>query len=371
MEFVKQGTGLTLTMGFLAALASALARPSCSRIILAVGLLGLTLLAHKLAFAVALLIALPALAFEAKRRGQQLHAALLVFAGLIAFLFAGALVFAPERVLGVEGLLLLAHIFRGEADWSFATLAPGKGPHLFFRHEVLLAALAAILLSLAQLLFRRPTGSKAAAQYGLPPVALGIVFLSLLLAVPWLNVEDRQGLAMRLRLTAFLCLAPCSALLVSRLMTIAPSAVRATVAAGTIAALLLLLPRYSREGTVLVGPERAQAARTLEGAIPPDALVITTDRHLAFMTTWYTRASSRKTVPADLQPERTYRLITSIALEPTLKGALDACRTKLQPCDFHPLFFNKMILLTETGFQELVNTLPPESQRYWREWPTM
>jgi hypothetical protein len=372
-EFIKQGVGLTLTMSFLAALVPALAHSNRPRITFAVVLLGLTSLAHKMALVIALLVAIPAVALEVRRRNFRLRAGGLVLAGLSFIVLAGGLALAHEHVLGREGVLLLAHTFRVDADWSFAALVRGDGMRLFFRHEVRWATLAALLVVTSEFLRWKPTRPETARD-GIPPVALGLVVLSFALALPWWNIEDRQGLAMRFRLTAFLSLAPCSALILARLFDFIPGRARALATVGATTALLFLLPSRLQEGVVFVRPERVQAVRALKGILPPDALVITTDRQLAFMTTWYTRAAARKTVLPGSKLERTYRLITRRVLESGLAGELDACRIRSLPSESRPLDLlphmpNEMVLLTELGFQRLVANLPAESQRYWREWP--
>ncbi|MBZ4406873.1 hypothetical protein K8640_01485 [Myxococcus sp. XM-1-1-1] len=368
-EFVKQGVGLTLTLGFLAALTEAMARPSLLRVLLALGLLGLTLLAHKLAFAVALLVALPALAVTVWRWRKGARGRVLVAAGLVVMV----LVYLKGGALGSETLQFLAHTFREEVDFSFATLVRGNGARLFFQHEVRWAALLAVFImgrwvwSRKSLSARRDEGKEPS------PVVLGLILLCVLTALPWLNIEDRQGLAMRLRLTAFLPLAVFTGLLFAQMLERAREMTRTMACAASIAALLLLRPSQPREGTVTVMEDRAGAARELEGAIPPEALVITTDRHLAFMTTWYTRASARKSVPSRIEPERTYRLMALASLDGPFWDALEACRSSARsaawtPGDVPRVFAGALVLLTERCFQEARSHVPVSSQLPGREW---
>ncbi|MFY2563999.1 ArnT family glycosyltransferase [Corallococcus terminator] len=360
-EFVKQGVGLTLTLAFLAALVEALARPTRPRMVLAISLLGLTLLAHKLAFAVALLVALPAFARVVWGWRPRARLGALIAAGL----FGVALVCANGNGL--------AHTFHARTDFSFATLVRGNGARLFFQHEVRLAALAACLVMALWLRDRWLPPARLMEGERRSPVVLGFVLLCLVFSMPWLNVEDRQGLAMRLRLTAFLPLSVFAGLLFSRMFVFASGVPRATVCAASVAALFLLRPSRPGEGTVTVMQDRAEAVHELEGLIPPGALVITTDRHLAFMTTWHTRASARKSVPPRIESARTYRLMATAALDGPFWDSLDACRPGAAPAewglgDAPRILSGAMVLLTERCFQEVSNHLPAASQLPGREW---
>ena len=114
---------------------------------------------------------------------------------------------------------------------------------------------------------------------------------------------------------------------------------------------------------------------TLAKALPTGALVLTTERQLAFMVTWYTRALARRSVPASLDEGRTFRLIPSNALEPEMALALANRREKAgslppPPQDLMPLRPGSLTLLSEPAYQSLLFSLSPDSQRYWRDWPS-
>ncbi|MFY1829261.1 hypothetical protein ACN47A_25310 [Myxococcus fulvus] len=365
-EFIKQGVGLSLTLGFLAALLAAMERPSRLRVMVAFGLLGLTLLAHKLAFAVALLVALPAVARIAWRwRHLGTWKGTLIATGLLGM----GLVWVMGSKLETEALLLLSHTFHAGTDFSLATLVRANGARLFFQHEVRMAALLAVVIAGLWFRFQGAVSARREGGEERSPVVVGFVLLCVLLALPWLNVEDRQGLAMRLRLTAFLPLAVFSGLLFAQMLEFVPEKMRALVCAASVATLLLVRPSQPRDGTVIVMEDRAGAARELEGVIPSGALVITTDRHLAFMTTWHTRASARKSVPLRIEPERTYRLMAMAAVDGPFWDALDSCRSATwEPGEVPRVFSDALVLLTERCFQEARRHVSASARLPGREW---
>ena len=352
-EFVKQGVGLTLVACFLAALAAAIEQPTRPRVAAVLVWLGLVVLTHKLAAAVALLVGTTALGVHAWRGWAQLPRparGLLAAVAGTAGCFALGVLLAPRSLLGAQGLSLLAGALQAHADGSFATLRRPSGLHLFFHHEVLLGLLAALLLALHTAL--RPSAPRSSpGARALSPVALGLVLLAVLVALPWWDVSAPEGLGMRLRLTGFLAFAPCTALLLARVGA-GRSAGVGWVAVLAAVALPLLLPPQVRHMGARVPDPYLQAVRAFEAQLRPESLVITTQRSLAFMVTWYTRAQAQRSVPERLEPARTYRLLPKADLEPVFATALEQRRAS------SPLAGTArrepLVLLSEPAFQELL-----------------
>src|SRR5689334_4277141 len=116
MEFVKQGFGLTVALAALWLVLRAISSPSRRRIGVALGGVVAALLAHKLAVAVVVAIATPAV-FEALRARGILRGRRLLYLLVITGVAAGVLVIvglvAPQRFLSTADLALVEHVFSG------------------------------------------------------------------------------------------------------------------------------------------------------------------------------------------------------------------------------------------------------------------
>ena len=53
--------------------------------------------------------------------------------------------------------------------------------------------------------------------------------------------------------------------------------------------------KATRDGMVIAHPALVAGMQALDGRLPPDAVIITSERHLGFMATWYARALSSPT----------------------------------------------------------------------------
>ena len=354
-EFVKQAVGLSVALGFVAALAALLDRPSWARGALALALLTLCALTHKTALGLALLLAAaPVIAhlWRARRRLVAPAAAFLA-GGLVLLLSAGA--------------RLPHHLLRGSADFSFAVLATPGRPSLVLGHEVALAAgLAVVTLGLA--ILRKPEGGAR-----LPALAVGFVAFAVLQGLPWLDVADDQGLGYRLRLCACVCLPPCAAFVAARLLAGAKPRLRTAVLALAIGAVLALRPWTSDEGVIKAHPAMVEATRRLAGVLPPDTTVVVPERHTAFMAAWYARLGVRLRPAADSDPSRTFRLLPGAAIRPGLWAALDELRAHpvaavAPTVDVHPLHPNGLVLLAEPTFRYLVGRLPASERQWYEAW---
>ncbi|MBZ4373865.1 hypothetical protein [Corallococcus sp. AS-1-6] len=369
-EFVKQGVGLTLAAGTWALLGASLDRPSKGRFALALGLLSLTALTHRFAFCVALFVTLPVFVtwvcqtvdWKADRRS------LLLLGGTVAVSVGVGVIW---RLSFGNDFVVMSKLFQMKPDWSFATLALPGAPPLVFHHEVRWAAVASLLtLGLSS----SPGAARASPLRGhVVAFRAGFVSLALFVAVPWLDISNAEGPAMRLRLVAFLPLAICAALVFRQCLGRLTPSVRLIVGA-IMAVGLPWIPTARHEGTVTTAPSRVMAMKELAAKLPADSLVVTTERQLAFMVTWYARAPAQRAIPALLNPDRTFRLIPSNALEPDMALALAARRKRATgvdacPQDLLPSRPGSLTLLQEQIYQSLTHSLPLESQMYWQAWP--
>lgn len=358
-EFVKQAVGLTLAVGFAAALAAVLDRPSRARVAVAATFLLSCALAHKTALALALLMAGPPVAIVLwRRRGSAVvHLALAA-----AFVCAIAVAWAAHDVLAP-----LRGLFHRHADLSFAVLnTPGRIP-LVLGHEVALTAgLAAVALALS--LLRKPADGPR-----LPALAIGFIAFALLQALPWLNIADDQGLGYRLRLCACVCLAPCSALVAARILRTTRPTTRTVLLALVVCSVLAFRPWHSDEGVIKAHPAMVEATSRLAGVLPPEAVVVVPERHTAFMATWYGHVNTRLRPTPVADESRTYRLLPGAAIRPGLWTALDQLRahpvTGVAPSiDLHSLHPNGLVLLPENTFQHLISELPEFERQWYKEW---
>jgi len=358
-EFVKQGVGLSLAMGFLAMLAATIEQPTRPRVALAALLLLLCALTHKTALLLALLFAAPPVAARLwplrQRRAVRLGAA---GAGATTLL----LVWGTRHSLAV-----LRHLFRGSADFSFAVLATPGRPPLLLGYEVAIAAgLAVLALGLSRL--RKPEGGPR-----LPWAAAGFVVFALFQGVPWLDIADDQGLGYRLRLCACVCLAPCSALVVSQLLRGLRPSTQKLACAVAIGLVLLLRPWNSDEGVIKAHPAMVEATSRLLGVLPPDATVVVPERHTAFLAAWYGRVDVRLRPPPVVDPKHTFRLLPGAEIRPGLWAALDELRAhpaaSVAPAlALHPMHPNGLVLLAEPTFQHLLARLPDSERRWYETW---
>ncbi len=344
-EFVKQAVGLSLVMGFAAALAALFERPGWGRGAGVAVLLLACALCHPTALGLAIIVALPPLVARSRRWVVGLGAAAVIVAVVVA-------ASTPQRFLS---------LFSAHADFSFAVLRTTADARLVLGHEVVWAALlaaAALALSLRKL----------------PALAVGFAAFAFFQAWPWINIADDQGIGPRLRLCACLALAPCAALVADRvLQKVRMRDWLALVAQSlTIVSIVLLRPWTRAEGVVQAHPAMVEATRRLAGAVPPGAIVVVPERHITFMARWYARVDARLRPPW-VCGDRCYRLMPGAAIRPSLWSALIELRTQprtgIAPSiDLHPLHPNGLVLLPEATFQYLLANLPPSDRRWYADW---
>ncbi len=377
IEFVKQGIGLTVALTAIWLLVRALSTPTRRRIGLAIAGLVLTALTHKLAAGFVLALAAPAALEEMRARGQ-LRGRRLVYSvalgalALVAIVIVG--IVAPQRFLSPSDLALIRGALSSTAHWDAPALVV-PGLTLVFDHEALIAgglAIVAAVLVVLRIGDRTPDERRTP---GTRAVAWGFIVLGFLIALPWLAVDNPQGLGFRLRVTAFVPLAMCAAI-------IAAAAVRALdgwqrdLALMFLALIVARAPHTRDEGRVLVHPAMVAAVVAAAPKIPPGTTVIVPERHILFMTAWYTRA------PVRLRPEpvpygRRVRLITLafIGMGSPLDQAIDAARADSRladpPLSLHPRHRNGLVLVTEPTWDYLMASLPDDVRGYWARWRTI
>lgn len=383
LEFVKNGIGLTVALAALWAVLRALERPRArGRRVLAIAGLAAAVLTHKMAAAIVLAVAIPAAIGAAAGRGALRGRRLLL---AIAALAAAALALAvvglafPERFLSPADAALVDGLL-APAAWD-APLGPRR---MTLGHE---GAAALVLAVLAALALTRAGGRAIAETSAVvvpreyhaaaaPPAPAGgdavarwaIVGLGLAIGLPWLDVADGQRLGFRLRIAAFVPMALAAAIAAGRITAhVRPRHAALAALAG---ALALRTPGDRAEGRVPTHPALVAAVQALPTRIPPGAVAIVPERHVAFMVAWYARVPSRLQ-PEPVPPARRVRVLPGawIGLRSPLADALLAARTgPAPPVGVHPGDPNGLVVVPEATWQAIVARLPPGAP--WAAWPT-
>ena len=336
-EFVKQGIALALVAGFLAALIAARERPDRGRIALAVASGAAAALSHKLAVAIAL-AAFGAVIADAMRRHPGRRRWLVSLAALAAAAAVAFLVATRARWLGV---------FAGGADLSLPALRYPSGVALRFGHEAAAAGAVALLLVALQLARR---GRRSGPLDG-SPVGWTLVALALFTALPWLAVDDPDGLGFRLRISAHLTLGPLAGLL---LVAVIADRRRAALAAAVISALLLAArPLAREEGLVRPNPALVADAARIAASLPADAELVTPDRQVAFLLTWQSRRPARTRPRDGALDARTWRVVPAAWIDDESAAVLPRGR---------------LVALPEPAWQAALGRLSPAARRRWDEW---
>ena len=385
VEFVKNGLGLTLAMTALWLLLRALDAPTRGRIATLVVAVALAMLAHKMAAAIVLGIAIPAtlvtLIGRGELRGRRLFYTLAgLGVGVLAAIVVGLV--APERFVSPHDLALAGELFTTDASWTLPALARG--------HELTLGyeALTAVGLALLAAPVVRHRG-------GLRVVAWAGIALALVIGIPWLDVSDPQGLAFRLRLAAFVPLALCAAIVAGAALdfarrTFTGALVRrgglaepeqtagwaeALAVAVVLGVLALRTPGTRSDGRVLAHPAMIAAAQAMTARIPSGETAIIPERHLAFMVAWYARTQI-SIRPEPVPEARRWRVMPLyfIGKDSELDRALVASRARTdvpRPLGVHPLHPNGFVIVAESTWQAVLATLPENVRERWARWRTI
>jgi len=394
IEFVKQGIGLTVGLTALWLVLRAFEQRTRGRIAAAVAGTIAVILTHKLAAAVVVLVGAGAAAREvrARLRGRRLiYAYLAAGAAILLVIVLGMAM--PQRFISGPDVALLGHLFAARAHWT----APALSTHGFvltMEHEALIggvvALAAAVVLSLPRLsrlqraVFSRLRLPQAKAMS--PRLSSGaerivtwaFVALGLAFAIPWLDVSDPQGLAFRARVTAFVPLAMCAAILAGELTRRLPAGrMRERVAPIALAVLAALLSIRAgierREGRILAHPALVAAAMAASDQIPTNATAIVSERHIEYMVAWFSRR------PVSLRPEpipyaQRVRIMPLAFMSPELQQAIDDARAEpsiAPPIGLHPRHRNGMVLVEEPTWDWILARLPGPVRRHYARWPTL
>ncbi|HEY5933479.1 MAG TPA: glycosyltransferase family 39 protein [Kofleriaceae bacterium] len=393
IEFVKNGLGLTLAMTALWLLLRALELPTRGRIGGFVVALVLAMLAHKMAAAIVLGIAIPATLVEVTARGELrgrrlLYTIGMLGAGGVAAIIAG--VVAPQRFVSPGDLALLGELFTSDAQWTLPALARDLR-ELPLGHEALIGLVLAALAAIALM------GSPVLLQPGARVLGWCGIGLAAVIGIPWLDVSDPQGLAFRLRLAAFVPLALCAAIVTGALLALGRRELGAAlvrrgglddaalarhtkraesaVVAIVLGILALRTPGARTDGRVLAHPAMIAAAQAMTDRIPAGDTAIIPERHIAFMVAWYTR--TRVAIRPDGVPvANRWRVLPRhfIGIDSELDRALLAIRSRTdipRPLGVHPLHPNGLVIVSEPTWQALLASLPENVRSRWARWPTI
>ncbi len=372
IEFVKQGIGLTVGLAALWLLLRALDQPTRVRIGVALGGLVAALLAHKLAAAVVIALAIPAVVEEARGRAALRGRRLLYTLGALSLLALIVLVLGmcfPQRFVSPGDATLLAHLLSSDAHWTAPALVTPQLT-LDFDHEAALSAIVAIAAAVA--LRMRPAkphkGGERAAMWIV--VACGIA-----VGIPWLAVTDPQGLGFRLRISSFVPLALCASIVTGAALA-QVSQRRREIGLAVLALLLAVRPHAKHaEGIVVAHPALVAAVMASQGQIPPHMTVIVPERHILFMVAWYARAAvSLRPEPVPYAERVRMMPLAFIGMDSPLEAAIDRARTEpsvTPPIGLHPSHRNGLVLVTEPTWDWLLTQLSPDARAYWGHWPTI
>jgi hypothetical protein len=220
-----------------------------------------------------------------------------------------------------------------------------------------------------------------------------MITLGLVIGLPWLAVDDPQGLGFRLRVVAFVPLATCAAIVAGAGLALIRRGVRSAfdrlgvacdrtatrIAGGAVVAVAVVLavhvPGNRTEGEVLAHPALVSAIVALEHHVPDTDTIIVPERHIAFMVAWYTRADVSLR-PEPIPHDRRWRLMplafigAGSALD---KSLLDARRepSLMPPVGLHPRHPNGLVLVREDTWDWVFAHLPADEQRRLAAWPTL
>jgi hypothetical protein len=358
-EFVKNAVALPIGMAALVAIARALERPGRARIAVAGLLLVATGLAHALILVFVLVAAAAPVAVDLVDRGRLRAVAIGAAVGALA---AGLVAWREAD--------LWTSLFSSRADWALPALRLGDRA-LLFRHEVAIAGAVSLgavaLFGLARwvpvLATRVPLRDRA---FGLGPALWAVLF-----ALPWIDAGDPEGLAFRVRLLSFAPLALAAALLAAHALARLDATWRMT-AIMLATGIALYRPGRYEAPVVRADPDLAAAIAGARGRVPAGDIIVSPERHILFMTVWYTGIETRLD-PESVPAARRWRLIPMSYMSEHLVRALDDAREAAgvaPPISLHPGNRNGLVLLPEKTWEWVLGRLPTDEADGYRRWPT-
>jgi len=382
IEFVKNGVGITVALVYVWMLLRVLERPTAARAVIASVALLVAIGTHKMAAGLAIAVTVPAIAVEVHARRadwRRLALAAAATSAVLIALLAGLSLLFPGRVLGARELALAGELVTSRADWHVPALAGGPR-RLWIGHEAAVAgALGLIALVLVPLRRRAPAAWRDADAATVRPaaraVALALAALAVVVALPWIDIHDPQGLGFRLRVAAFVPMALVGAALVGALVAGAARDIRLTGVVAFAAVWALVQPARRDEGVVRVHPAMVAATVALAADLPAGAVVICPERHILFMAAWYARADVRLR-PDGVPAEKRWRLVplAFIGEGSKLDDALLRARAApglAPPRPLHPLAPNGLVLVPDATWAWAVDQLPEPARSRFRKWRTI
>ena len=358
-EFVKNGVGVFVALMALWLVMRAIRSSSGKATALAALLCVAAWLTHKSAAGLVAVGVAPLAVAWCWRNPRRRSAPLALGVGA---LLLGAALFSGQFV-GADDIELLAGLFSGPFDARLPTLTHEDGTAIYLGHAPMLAFLAAVTFFVAQA--RRPANGQHR------HIATSFAVLALVVAVPVLDVTDPNGLGFRLRLLSFVALVVLAGPVLSRVLA-SLSGMQRAAACFALAGFVVAFHRAPESEVVVVQhPALVVAVKTAAAHVGPDDLVITPERRLAFMTTWFTRAAAQTAQPAEPR-EGTWRLLPLPYLgHRAIRDELAAARSSGAAVhSLHPLNPLGLVLVAEPAWQNLVDKLPPASRAHYRSWPT-
>lgn len=366
-EFIKQAIGLTLALAFVATFAAVLDAPAGrgrrARVAFAAALFIAALLSHPTSGALAVAFIIPPLWVRATRGGtaHRLRTTSLIAAGAVAIAaVVMLLVPAVHRGMGLAGLF-------GPASFDFF----GRRT---FHHEVPLGALAAMALVVLHRVPRQePNPGNATPSAESRALLVGPALMALVLALPWLSVNDPAGLVFRLRIMAFVPLAICAPAAMMQLLAWARPRVRQLVPIAAAVAVMGFVP-LRHEGPVnRPNPAFVQRAAGIARHTPPDAIIVVRGRQLAFIVKWVADREARTTPPRPDVPRPTFRLASPDVLPPGVLGQLDVFEQRLPTHLPRPIRLGSakpitVILFAEPTWQALLQAVSPADRAELEPW---
>lgn len=380
LEFVKNGLGLTVALTAVWLALRALERPDRGRVVgAALGLVA-ALATHKMAAALAVALVVPALVVELRARLGAARAWRWIGGGaaLAAVLAVALGALAPARFVAGRDLAELGAALSDDARWWLPAMhLPHRGRPDFvlaLGHQALFAtALALALLGVVvagRFTDRLARPGRAAER----AVGLAAAALVLVTAIPWLAVDDPDGLGFRLRVAVFAPAAVVAAALVGRLLGLVAARWHALVVVPALVVRLASIDPEPRQGLVVAHPALVSGFVTLPERLPADAVIITSERHLGFMAVWYARVPVRLR-PEPVPPARRWRLLAGnrIGLGSPLDRALRAAHDQpglVAPIGLHPRDPSGLVLVPEATWTWVLDQVPPTVAGHWRAWIT-
>jgi hypothetical protein len=201
-----------------------------------------------------------------------------------------------------------------------------------------------------------------------------IVVLAIAIGLPLLDVTDRQGLGMRLRLAAFVPAALVAAIGARGIL--ARYAHRdAVLAALALALTVIRQPGPQLDGEVVTHPALVAAVQAINGHVPAGATLIVPERHIAFMVAWYTGgkvALRPEGIPRDqrFRVLPLHMIVAGSALDHELMAARAQSRLP-PPIGLHPRHPNGLVLVAEPTWEWILGRLPAADRDRLAAWPTI